>query len=72
MCSSANIWADEILSDYQASCGGKETARDFLLTPDNLREKRNMVAGKECAVVALRAFEEWWGKSGKKPGSKYN
>lgn len=72
MCSSANIWADEILSDYQASCGGKETAGDFLLTPGNRREKRKMVAGKECAAVALQAFEEWWGKSGKKPGSKSN
>ena len=72
MCSSANIWADEILADYQASCGGQETTGDFLFTPENRREKRKMVAGKERAAVALRAFEAWWGKHGENSGSKSN
>jgi len=42
------------------------------LTPYNRREKRKIVASKERAAVALRAFEEWWNKSGEKRGSKSN
>jgi hypothetical protein len=64
VCSSANIWADEILAEYQASCDGKEIAADFLSTPDNHREKRQTAAGKVRGAAALRAFEEGWNTPG--------
>lgn len=64
MCSSANIWADEILAEYQASCDGKETAEDFLSAPENHREKRQIAAGIVRGAAGLRAFEEGWNTPG--------
>lgn len=63
-CFSANIWADEVLAKYQASCAGDKDSSGFLSSPDNQREKSQIAAGKERGAAALRAFEEEWNKSG--------